>query len=157
MDVNTRRKYPTVKNTYTLKRMAIKIHCSSLFTCRPLGLGGFPAVFFPRILVLTPGTSPPVFVLFVFRFVIGLVLTPRRVWRLSRGTISEEKKSKHHHVTSLTWSTRPITNKNNLRNQSNSCNRCRARENEPHHMFEILLISLNTINLLLTIRGVDFW
>ena len=82
--------------------MAIKIHCSSLFTCRPLGLGGFPAVFFRRILVLSPGTSPPVFVLFVFRFVKGLVLTPRRVCRLSRGTVSEKKESQDRHVTSLT-------------------------------------------------------
>lgn len=55
--------------------MAVKIHCSSLFTCRPLGLGGFPAVFFARILVLCPGTTaPPVFVLFIFLFVVRLVL-----------------------------------------------------------------------------------
>lgn len=73
--------------------MAIKIHCSSLFTCRPLGLGSFSAVFFARVLVLTPRTAPPVFVLFIFWFVIGLVLTSRRVCRLSRGTISEKKES----------------------------------------------------------------
>lgn len=73
--------------------MAIKIHCSSLFTCRPLGLGSFPAVFFARVLVLPPGTPPPVFVLFIFRFVIWLVLTPQRVCRLSRGTISERNES----------------------------------------------------------------
>lgn len=68
-----------LKNTYTLKRMAIKIHCSSLFTCRPLGLGSFPTVFFARILVLSPRTPPPVFVLFIFRFVKWLVMPPRRV------------------------------------------------------------------------------
>lgn len=68
-----------LKNTYTLKRMAIKIHCSSLFTCRPLGLGSFPTVFFARILVLSPRTPSPVFVLFIFRFVIWLVMTPRCV------------------------------------------------------------------------------
>jgi len=71
--------------------MAIKIHCSSLFTCRPLGLGSFPAVFFTRILVLPPGTAPPVFVLFIFGLVVRLVLTPRRVCRLSRRTISEKE------------------------------------------------------------------
>lgn len=73
--------------------MAIKIHCSSRFTCRPLGLGSFPTVFFARILVLSPRTPPPVFVLFIFRFVIWLVMTPRRVCRLSRRTISEKKES----------------------------------------------------------------
>lgn len=81
--------------------MAIKIHCSSLFTCRPLGLGGFPAVLFPHILVLSPRTCPPVFVLFVFWFIIGLVLTPRRVCSLSRGAVSE-KESQDLHVTQLT-------------------------------------------------------
>lgn len=65
--------------------MAIKIHWSSLFTCRPLGLGSFPAVFLARILVLPPGAPPPLFELFIFRFVVRLVS------RLSRGAVSENK------------------------------------------------------------------
>ena len=108
-----------LKNTYTLKRMAIKIHCSSLFTCRPLGLGSFPTVFFARILVLSPRTPSPVFVLFIFRFVIWLVMTPRCVSWLSRRTISEKKGITVKLTTWLHWADQPDQSQTKIKQGTN--------------------------------------
>lgn len=53
-------------------------------------------MFFPHVLVLPPGATPPVFVLFRFLLVVGgLVLTSGRASGLTRGAISEKRKKKN--------------------------------------------------------------
>ena len=51
-------------------------------------------MLFPRVLVLTSGTSPPFFELFSFLFVVRLKLSSGRVKCLTRGAESERRKQK---------------------------------------------------------------
>ena len=52
-------------------------------------------MLFARVLVLSPGTSPPLFVLFSFLFIVGQELASGRVRSLGRGDEPERESQKY--------------------------------------------------------------